>query len=114
MVTLFARSHWPPPRYVEKTYDGIAGFSFVTNPVAQFPLKFTVDRTAFATGKFSELVWPATEMRPFPSTAMPFPISSLLPPRRVENNKPEPDEFNLVTKASEEPLPSVPAYRTAG
>jgi hypothetical protein len=46
----------PPPRYVEKVYDGTAGFNFVTNAVPQLPLRVTVERTAFAKGKFDELV----------------------------------------------------------
>jgi hypothetical protein len=37
-------------------YDGTAGFNFVTNPVPQLPLKVTVERAAFANGKFKELV----------------------------------------------------------
>src|SRR5215470_11268851 len=112
VATLFAASQLPPPRYVEKTIEGTDGFTFVTNPVAQLPLRATVGRTAFATGKFKELVWPATEMLPIASTAMPLPLSSLLPPSNVENNTPEPEEFNFVTNASEAPLPIVPAYRT--
>src|SRR5215211_6348728 len=51
-------------------------------------------------------------MFPFASTAMSFPVSSLLPPRSVENNTPEPAEFNLVTKASVKKLELVPAYMT--
>src|SRR5687767_10265998 len=51
-------------------------------------------------------------MFPFPSTAMPLPLSSLLPPRSVENNKPEPDEFSLVTKASLKKPKPVPAYKS--
>jgi hypothetical protein len=93
-------------------YDGTDGFNFVTNPVVQLPLKVTVERIAFAKGKFEEVVWPTTVMFPLASTAMPFPLSSLLPPIRVENNKPEPDEFSFVTNASDKPFPVPAAYRT--
>src|ERR1041384_3801175 len=50
-------------------------------------------------------------MFPFPSTVMPLPDSSLLPPRSVENNRPEPAAFNLVTNASVKKLEPVPAYK---
>src|SRR5690349_17273315 len=106
---LFAVSHWPPPRYVEKTYDETEGFNFVTKPVAQLPLKVTVERKAFTAGKLDELVWPAIEMFPDPSTAILLAMSSPFPPSRVENSRPEPDEFSLVTKASGSPDPLVAA-----
>ena len=69
--------------------------------------------TGLDAGKFKDFVWPATEIFPLPSTEMLLPISSLLPPSRVENNSPEPAEFNLVTKTSGDPDPIVPAYSTA-
>src|SRR5215475_14380502 len=50
-------------------------------------------------------------MFPLPSTAMPFPVSSLVPPSKLENNNAEPDAFNLVTKASLPNDPPVPANR---
>jgi hypothetical protein len=111
---LFGVSHWPPPRYVENTYDETEGFNFVTKPVLQLPLKVTVDRKAFTAGKFLEFVQPAMEMFPLPSTAIALPVSSPLPPTRVENNKPEPAAFNLVINASGKPDPVVAAYRIVG
>src|SRR5258708_1205661 len=98
-----------PRRQVEKTYDGTAGFNFVTNPSWQLSVAVGADCAAFTTGKFKEFVSPATSMFPLPSIAMPLPVSALLPPRRVENKRPDPDEFNLVTKASDKDTKLVPA-----
>src|SRR5678815_3222573 len=50
-------------------------------------------------------------MFPFPSTAMPLPFSSLLPPSKVENKIPEPDAFNFVTKQSLEKDVPAPTYK---
>src|SRR5687768_17943991 len=53
-------------------------------------------------------------MFPLPSTAMSLPVSSLLPPRSVENKRPEPDAFSFVINASVKKDDPVPAYKTDG
>src|SRR5688572_17619816 len=113
-ATPVAKSQPLPPRYVEKTYDGADGFSFVTNPLEQFSVALSADWIALTVGKFGDVVSPTTTMLPLSSTAMPLPSSTALPPRYVENNNPEPVGFNLETNAScgkLKKLPVVPANK---
>jgi hypothetical protein len=47
---------------------------------------------------------PVTYRLPLPSLAIPVALSADVPPSSVELTRPEPDEFNTVTKASSFPF----------
>src|SRR5271155_2072795 len=69
----------------------------------------TDDCTGFTSGKSDDVVKQPTITVPAGPRPMPEPISSPLPPSKVEKTTPEPSRVNSVTKASEEPSSAPPS-----
>jgi hypothetical protein len=72
-----------PPSTVEYTSDDPVEFSFDTNPSKLAPVAVWSNAPAVV-GKFVDKVSPATYAWPLVSTAIPWPLSLLPPPRKVE------------------------------
>src|SRR5262245_32401501 len=87
-----------PPRNDEYTIAEPVLFSAVTK--ASAPPLSDVSKAPAVTGKSAEFVGPVIQALKEASSAMPDAPSLFEPPITVENNRPDPMEFSLVTNTS--------------